>query len=151
MKKVLLAFIFLIIAVFANAIVNKDSNSVFNIFRKSSTVTIDNTKFSVLVVKTPEDRTKGLSGKDSIRQDEGMLFLFEKADYYEFWMKDMKFPLDMIFIKDDKIVDIFSEVSEKNQTAKEKPKQPANEVLEINSGLSKKYGFKIGDSVKTSL
>jgi hypothetical protein len=151
MKKVLLAFFFLVVAVIANAMVNKDSKSVFSIFVKPQTVTIDDAKFSVTIAKTQAEREKGLSGKDQLPQDEGMLFLFDKPDYYEFWMKDMKFPLDMIFINDNKVVDIFPEVSDKNQTIKEKSRQPADKVLEINSGITKKYGFKIGDSVKTSL
>src|SRR5690349_12394377 len=102
MKKVLLAFFFLLIAVFANAIVNSNGSSVqlFNFLHLTPRITIDNATFSVVVAKTPEEREKGLSGRDSLAQNSGMLFVFDHPDTYTFWMKGMKFPLDMIFIKD---------------------------------------------------
>ncbi len=151
MKKVILAFLFLVIAVAVNTLLNHGSKNVFNILEKSPTVTIDNATFSVMVAKTEADREKGLSGRNSMPQTEGMIFLFDKPDNYSFWMKDMKFPLDMIFINKDKIVDIFPSVPIKNQTDMETPREKADSVLEINAGLVKKYNFKIGDLVKTSL
>ena len=46
---------------------------------------------------------QGLSERQSLAEDKGMLFLFEKPDHYAFWMKGMEFPLDIIFINGDKI------------------------------------------------
>jgi len=151
MKKVILAFFFLILVVIANSMVKQSSPSVFNLLQKSSTVTIDNVTFNVLVSKTQEDREKGLSGRDFLPQDEGMIFLFDKPDYFSFWMKGMKFPLDMIFINNSKIVAIFRNVPIQNPTDTENPHLIADKVLEINAGISKKNNFKVGDFVKISL
>ena len=82
-----------------------------------------------------------------------MLFPFEKADYYSFWMKNMKFPIDIIYINKNHIVTIHQNI--KPPKTKEeslpiyKPEDPSDTVLEINAGLSEKYKFKKGDTVKT--
>src|SRR6266550_6083274 len=75
-----------------------------------SKVTIDKHTFSVEIANTTVEQQQGLSGRNSLPQDQGMLFVFKKADLYAFWMKGMKFPLDMIFIKDNKIVSISQNV-----------------------------------------
>ncbi|MCX8009506.1 MAG: DUF192 domain-containing protein, partial [Patescibacteria group bacterium] len=59
---------------------------------------------------TQEKRTRGLSGRDFLPENKGMLFIFEKPDYYTFWMKEMKFPLDFIWIRGDEIVEITENV-----------------------------------------
>ena len=56
---------------------------------------------------TPEQRTKGLSVKDTLAENEAMLFVFDVEAEHRFWMKDMKFPIDIIWISSDKkVVDI---------------------------------------------
>ena len=72
----------------------------------SATIKINNHTFNVEVAKTPKDQQLGLSGRDGISDDQGMLFAFDTPDYYNFWMKDMKFPLDIIFINNTKIISI---------------------------------------------
>jgi uncharacterized protein len=84
-----------------------------------------------------------------------MLFVFDKADYYSFWMKNMKFPIDIIFIRGDKIVSISKNaVAPKSADASlpiYKPEAPVDKVLEINSGLSDKHNIKKGDKVEIKL
>lgn len=115
-------------------------------------VIINNKTFKIEVAKTEEQKAKGLAKYDKISNDFGMLFPFQKPDYYAFWMKDMKFPIDIIYIHKNKIVYTFSNV--KNPTSSLdllpilRPNKPANMVFEINAGLSNKYGFKNGDNVK---
>ena len=53
---------------------------------------------------THEQRTKGLSVKDALAENEAMLFVFDVEAEHRFWMKDMKFPIDIIWISSDKIV-----------------------------------------------
>ena len=53
---------------------------------------------------TPEQRTRGLSVKDTLTENEAMLFVFDVEAEHRFWMKDMKFPIDIIWISSDKIV-----------------------------------------------
>ena len=50
---------------------------------------------------TPEERTQGLSGRPSIREDQGMLFVYDEDGPRTFWMPDMHFPLDMVWIRAD--------------------------------------------------
>jgi uncharacterized membrane protein (UPF0127 family) len=53
---------------------------------------------------TPEQLTRGLSVKDTLTENEAMLFVFDVEAKHRFWMKDMKFPIDIIWISSDKIV-----------------------------------------------
>ncbi len=119
----------------------------------SSKVVINNHTFHVTVAKTSEEQQRGLSGLNSLPSDQGMLFLFDKPDYYSFWMKNMKFPIDIIFIKDDKVVSIVENAKPQSDTNPPiyQPEAPINRVLEINAGLSKKYNIKKGDRVEIDL
>src|SRR5487761_657283 len=66
-----------------------------------SKVTIDNHTFMVEVATTSAQQQQGLSGRASLPQNQGMLFIFKTPDRYPFWMKGMKFSLDMIFINNN--------------------------------------------------
>lgn len=115
-------------------------------------VTINNRTFVVDVAKTDEQKAKGLSVYNKLPLEKGMIFVFNTDDYYAFWMKDMKFPIDIIYIRKNKIVDIFKNVAPPKSRSETlpiiKPEKTADMVLEINAGLCQKYNFKIGDSVK---
>jgi len=119
------------------------------------TATINNHTFLLELAKTTQEQTRGLSYRDSLAPDHGMLFLFPKADFYEFWMKDMRFPIDILFIRDNKIVAAFENLPPMHVPDQNLPRyipnQPANKVLEINAGLSKRYGIKKGDVITISL
>src|SRR5579872_5412747 len=138
--KIFLAIILIVIGVVIYQFSLKPSNS-------TQSVTIDNHTFNVELAKNPDEQQKGLGDRNNLDINKGMLFIFDKSDYYSFWMKDMRFPLDMIFIRGNKIVYIFQNVPIKPFNNVEQTTQPADKVLEINAGLSKKYGFKIGDIV----
>lgn len=115
-------------------------------------VSIKGKSFDVEVAKSNKQKELGLSKYKKIAQDFGMLFIFENKDYYSFWMKGMSFPIDIIFIRDNKIATIFKNVdypkSENENLKKYKPDISSNMVFEINAGLSEKYNFKKGDIVK---
>jgi uncharacterized membrane protein (UPF0127 family) len=107
--------------------------------------------FSLDVATTPSAREIGLSQTDSLPEDRGMLFLYDTPDYYTFWMKGMKFPLDILFIRDSTIVTIARNVPPPSGTGDlplYAPNEPANKVLEINAGLCDKYGIREGDTVE---
>ncbi|MCS6789336.1 MAG: DUF192 domain-containing protein, partial [Patescibacteria group bacterium] len=116
-------------------------------------IQINDVKFSVEIAASPHKKALGLSKRDFLKENEGMLFLFDKPDNYGFWMKDMKFPIDILFINDTKIVDIKEncmpepEKSIFNLTIY-RPNYPADKVLEIGGGLVKKYKIKIGDEIR---
>ncbi|MDP3800172.1 MAG: DUF192 domain-containing protein [bacterium] len=113
-------------------------------------VTINKLEIPVEVMRTEVEVQKGLSGRLSLGSKNGMLFIFNIADYYRFWMPDMHFPIDIIWINNNKIIDISHNVSNKLDPSKPKfylPTKKANYVLEVNAGFSKKNNIKIGDSV----
>jgi uncharacterized protein len=154
MKKVLLAFAVLIIVAWGLYFFRnywKDTGSQL-ISNKNSTVTINNNIFKVAVVISEKDMEIGLSETKSIAPNQGMIFLFKTPGYYSFWMKNMKFPIDIIYINGDAIVTIINNAQSPKNNAENltiySPAQPADKVLEIQAGLSDKYHFKNGDKVK---
>ncbi len=115
-------------------------------------VTINNKEIKVEVAKTNEERAKGLSGRDSLEADSGMLFIFNNQKPI-FWMKDTKVALDIIWINDLKIVGINKDVQPEPGVSEDKLKKyPAPEeidlVLEVSAGYSDKNNIKVGDNVE---
>jgi len=118
-------------------------------------VVIGNATIFVDVAKTTEDQQKGLSGRESLQQNEGMLFLFEDDTYQGFWMKDMLIPIDIIWIKDGRIIYIHNNVNPQPGVPDEKltlyaPPVAIDRVLEVNAGFSERNGIEVGDSVDIS-
>ncbi len=113
-------------------------------------VIIGNTVIEVEVAKTALAREQGLSRREKLEENKGMLFVFDKKDYHSFWMREMNFPIDIIWIADDKIVDIAHNVpSTVSQFLKTyQPKEPVNFVLEVNAGFSESHGIKVGNKVE---
>ncbi|MFH1458435.1 MAG: DUF192 domain-containing protein [Candidatus Omnitrophota bacterium] len=100
------------------------------------------------VVSTDLEKQRGLMYRESLAQGAGMLFVFEEEKIHAFWMKNMRFPLDIIWADaDKKIVDIYENVSPCPQEACNNiiPKAPAQFVLEVNSGFVEKNKIKTGD------
>ncbi|MBI2033034.1 MAG: DUF192 domain-containing protein [Candidatus Levybacteria bacterium] len=118
--------------------------------KNAATVTINKQKFTAEVAKTPSEKQTGLSNKKSLPQDQGMLFVFDTPDLYPFWMKNMAFPIDMIFINKDKVVTVYQDLQPAIGLESPEIYQPddlSDRMLEINAGLSQKYNIKPGDSV----
>ncbi len=151
MKKISALFVILITIV----IVALSAQNYLKTRSKTPIATINNHIFKLEIAKTPKEKEMGLSAKKTLEKDFGMLFPFEKPGYYSFWMKDMKFPIDIIYIRNDHIVTIHKNVKPpKNPNDRlllYNSKEPADTVLEINAGLSEKYNFKESNEVKLSL
>jgi uncharacterized membrane protein (UPF0127 family) len=115
-------------------------------------VTIGENRIFVDIAKTDGERERGLSGRASLRDDEGMFFIFPEKGRYGFWMKDMNFPIDIIWMNDHKIVWIEKNVDPQIGVSEEKlsiyiPDEDADSVLEIKGGKSDELNFFIGDVV----
>lgn len=102
--------------------------------------------FEVETVATKSAKQKGLGGRESICSDCGMLFLFDKPGRYAFWMKDMQFALDILWLSDKKIVFVEKNVSPEFAGTM-MPSADADQVLELNAGTVDKFGITAGDSV----
>ncbi len=118
--------------------------------RELKELKVANTKIFVEVKKTPKERQKGLSGRKNLPENQGMLFVFEKPGYYAFWMKDMNFALDFIWIKDNKIVEITKNVKPEDYQPPKTliPQNEVDMVLEVNAGFVKKNNIKVGDIIE---
>lgn len=96
-------------------------------------------------VATEDAIIKGLSGRQSLGQNQGMLFVFDKPEVQCFWMKDMNFPLDILWLDaDQKVVTIKANVSPDTFPDSFCPTQPAQYVLEVNAGLANSAGVTEG-------
>ncbi|MEK7123905.1 MAG: DUF192 domain-containing protein [Patescibacteria group bacterium] len=118
-------------------------------------VLINNKKIIVEIAKTPIEQATGLGFRDSLGKDEGMLFIFEEKTKPGFWMKDMKFPIDIIWISGDAIAGISENIQPPTGAPDENltvysPPEPVNYVLEVNAGFASENEIKIGDKVDFS-
>jgi uncharacterized membrane protein (UPF0127 family) len=110
-------------------------------------IVINNKTVFAEIADTEAKREKGLSFHKPLSDNEGMLFIFPTTGHYGFWMKDMLFDLDFIWINNNKIVEITQVVSHNKQEVIYQPKEPVDQVLEVNAGYTKRYVLKISDTV----
>ncbi|KND49108.1 MAG: hypothetical protein AB198_02705 [Parcubacteria bacterium C7867-003] len=104
--------------------------------------------YNIDVADTTYTLTKGLSGRTSLGKNEGMVFVFGKPDKYGIWMKDMLFPIDIIWMDENfKIVHIEKEVKPETYPKIFSPDRLSTYVLEIASGQVDSTGIKVGDKV----
>ncbi len=130
-----------------NLINNKQTES------KLPQLTVGSCTFNLDLATTEAQKMQGLSGRQKMAKNSGMMFVYDDPQAYMFWMKDMMFPLDFVWIKDETVVDLHENVPQptgENNIARVSPKAPINKVLEINKGLIKECGIKRGDQVKIS-
>lgn len=113
-------------------------------------ITIKDVEVKVEIADTPQKYLKGLSGRKSLAEDRGMLFIHTRRDVSSFWMKDMQFPIDIIFIDGDKVVEIAKNMQppEGENIPEYKSKKPATMVLEVNAGFAEKHSIKVGDEAR---
>jgi len=111
-------------------------------------ISIGGNTLRVTVVSTEASRERGLSGRTGLQTDEGMLFAFPTDGTYGFWMKDMLFPIDMIWISADKhIVYMAENVAPGTYPKSFVPTQPARYVLEVPAGYAHGHSIKVGELV----
>ncbi len=112
------------------------------------TVFLDETPVRAAIADTPALREHGLSGSAPLKSDEGMLFVFENDGRYSFWMKDMLFPIDMVWIASDgHVVHIEKSVSPDTYPQTITPGSLARYVLGLSAGFSDMPNSKVGSSV----
>lgn len=103
--------------------------------------------FKAALADNDGKRRYGLMNLRHLKDENGMLFLFEGRAIIHMWMKNTLIPLDMIFIDHDKIVKIYKNARPKSLDIISSGKK-VNRVLEINSGLVEKYEISVGDEVR---
>ena len=118
---------------------------------KETFVAVNDSKFQVEIAQTDTEKQIGLSNTESLPEDEGMLFLFDTPDYYSFWMRDMQFPIDIIFINGNKVTTVISNALPPSETGGSlptfQPTEKSDKVLEVNAGIAKKYNITEGSVI----
>jgi uncharacterized membrane protein (UPF0127 family) len=115
---------------------------------KTGQLMINDISYTVYIADTDATRTQGLSGITSMDSNEGVLFVFDSPTRASFWMKDMKFALDFVYIRDGVIVDLIQGVSPDTFPELITAKTPFTHVLELNAGQIKQWKFAVNDAVE---
>ena len=111
-------------------------------------IAVKNFKIPVYLADTEEKRTKGLGGLPSIPNHYGMFFVFDNSDYLSIWMKDVFFPIDIVWIDENlSIVHIKKDISPHTFPSIFTAPVKARYVLEMNAGMSEFYHLKTGEKI----
>jgi uncharacterized membrane protein (UPF0127 family) len=115
-------------------------------------LTLGNDEIEAEVVRSFASKTRGLSGRDGLAPNTGMLFVFTETRNPEIWMKDMKFAIDIIFInKESRVVALFENATPESYFEKP-PKmfrtlEAARYVLEVPAGTVQDARLRVGMSI----
>jgi len=111
-------------------------------------ISVGNVPLYITVADTPQKQQQGLSGTDSLPQDQGMLFVFPQDGSYAFWMKDMNYSLDILWLDTaGKIVYMKENLSPDTYPITYQSPVPARYVLEVNAGFVDANNISVGDIV----
>ncbi|MBI4122817.1 MAG: DUF192 domain-containing protein [Parcubacteria group bacterium] len=111
-------------------------------------IRIGNQELLVEIADTRQLQIRGLSGRPSLGEREGMLFVYENPQALSFWMKDMRFAIDIIWIDEYKtIVGIAPDISPDTFPQTFSSGLPVQYVLEISAGWADRYGVIVGDRI----
>jgi uncharacterized protein len=127
---------------------------IFSLFKKTSNNSLNTTKimlngheYQIEIASTINQKATGLSNRNYLCPNCGMIFLFSKDGSLPFWMKDTLIPLDMIWTNSNgQITDIITATETESLKVLQNSK-PAKYVLELNAHDSQKIGLKIGDFI----
>ena len=115
-------------------------------YAHATVITPKGVSIPVEVSDTPEKRSLGLGKRDKLENGWGMLFVFEKRIPHSFWMKNMRFPIDIIWLDNQRIVELAENVPPPQEGESPKvmePRLPSNFVLELESGRARALGLNV--------
>lgn len=148
-KKPLLALPLIITALLTTLFLAPEAEAVL------PTVKLGDTEVKLEVAASKEEIENGLMFRTSMPETQGMVFLFHPHRQVAFWMYHTLIPLDMLFIRDGKIIAICKQVPPcKSENTGECPTYPTtglvdvSEVVEVNGGFCDRHGVKEGDSIQ---
>lgn len=113
---------------------------------------INGVTLTVEIAVSNKDKAQGLSDRLSLPENAGMIFIFDEPTRPNFWMNRMHFPLDFLWLKDNKIVEISPNITA--PTANEpnpamlSPKVLIDSVIEINAGWAERFNIEVGQTVE---
>lgn len=114
--------------------------------------TLGGTTVSVEIAATIPTLRRGLSGRDSLPDGTGMVLQFPRPERHAIWMKDVRFAIDVVWVREGKIVDIAPNVPpepvDEAFPSIYEPRLEADTVIELPAGFAAEHGLKIGDPVE---
>jgi uncharacterized membrane protein (UPF0127 family) len=113
-------------------------------------VRVGDVRFFVKIADDYDEYLTGLSGHPGLRVNEGMYFLFDAPDRYGFWMKDMLFPIDIVWVRNGAVIGVSEDVPVAGDSPPKLyyPPAPVDAVLEVRAGTVIGRGIKVGDRVE---
>lgn len=131
----------------------KNKNSATNVNNDLREIYLDAAKLKVEIADDPVSRSKGLSGRTKLAQNQGMLFIMDSTGIQSFWMKNTFIPLDMIWISGNSVVGITSNVQPEIGVSDDKLKvytspDYVDKVIEVNAGWSLRNKITIGSHLE---
>lgn len=119
---------------------------------RQTTISAKGANIVAEIAENEEDKVVGLSGRKCLGEENGMLFVYHNTGDYKFWMKDMNFAIDMIWLDDEKnIVTIKSKVDPDTYPRSFGPDRPAQYILEVNSGFAETADWTVGTKLDFNL
>ena len=121
---------------------------------KTVTVRVDRAKVRAVIAAEDASRAKGLGGSGVLNEEQGMFFVLSTTNIPTFIMKDVGFPIDIIWINGDTVIEVTPNVPPDppgiapEKAPRYQPSAPANRVLEVNAGWAARNGVQPGDPVK---
>ena len=112
------------------------------------TLTIKGQQVIVDVATTPSQQQQGLSGREQLAEGTGMLFVFPVPAIQTFWMKDMQFPIDILWIADHRVIGIEPAVAADDGLRRYSSPFAVDEVLELPAGWVQRYSVRLGDEIR---
>ena len=124
------------------------ANQCTETYRKDNELKISGQSIPVQIAKSPLEQSLGLGGRSCIGDRQGMLFVFDKPGYYPFWMKSMKFPIDIIWIGvDNNVVDFQQNVQPSSYPHTFVNQSPAKKVLEMAADSAQTLNISTGTHI----
>lgn len=144
-----LLLLIVVIAVFAGWFLSLSPFFAHNTSAGIRILHLDGDVVRATVADTQTLRERGLSGRAGLAYDEGMLFVFNADGMYSFWMKDMLFPIDILWLSSaGRVVHIVQSISPDTFPQAFTSDTPARYVLELPAGYVARHGVRTGDSVQ---
>lgn len=113
-----------------------------------TTIKINDATLNIEIADSPVEQQKGLSGRVNLPHDTGLLFIMSQISQPAFWMKEMNFPIDIIWIDEDWIItEISPNLAPETYPQTFTPKKPIRYVLEVNAGWVSQNKIRTGDKI----
>ncbi len=121
----------------------------YQMYHAMTSVIVNGQVITVQIANTDAERTQGLSGHAPLADDNGMFFVFPTSGNYGFWMKDMTFPIDIIWVNSQmQVVHVEPSLTPATYPTVFYPDADSLYVLEVPAGTVSRLNITVGDTVQ---